>query len=123
MTGFDIVREGRPQKNIMIQSNRRNFLVSSSLASGAVLFGGMQSALSSERAGNIESIVSKYGSAVSSKTNAKGELHLKIKVKDHAKLAQELSNPNLPWDRVEAMEGNIIKLTGGANTVVLKHVV
>lgn len=105
----------------MIQSNRRNFLVSSSLASGAVFFGGVQSALSSERTGSIENIVSKYGSALSSGTNSKGELQIKVKVKNHASLAQELSNPNLPWQRIEALEGNVIKLTGGANTVVLKH--
>ena len=106
----------------MIQSNRRNFLLSSSLASGAVFFGGVQSVLSSERSGSVESIVSKYGSTLSSKTTANGELRLKVKVKDHANLAQEFSNPNLRWDRVEALEGNIIKLSGGDKTVFLKHV-
>ena len=106
----------------MIQSNRRNFLLSSSLASGAVFFGGLQSAFSSERSGGIESIVSKYGSTLSSKISDDGELRLEIKVKDHANLAQEFSNPNLPWERVEALEGNIIKLSGGDKTVVLKHV-
>jgi hypothetical protein len=82
----------------------------------------VQSVLSSEPSGSIESIVSKYGSTLGSKTSANGELRLKIKVKDHANLAQELSNPNLPWQRVEALEGNIIKLSGGDKTVVLKHV-
>ena len=106
----------------MIQSNRRNFLLSSSLASGAVFFGGMQSALSAERSGSIEGIVSKYGSTLSSQTSTNGELRLKVKVKDHANLAQEFSNPNLAWNRVEALEGNVIKLTGGDKTVLLKHV-
>jgi len=106
----------------MMQSNRRNFLLSSSLASGAVFFSSVQSVLSSESGGSIESIVSKYGSTLSSQTTANGELRLKVKVKDHASLAQEFSNPNIPWDRVEAMEGNIIRLIGGNKTVVLKHV-
>lgn len=103
-------------------SNRRNFLFSTSLASGAVFFGGVQSAFSSQYDGNINNIVSKYGSTLSCKKASNGELRMKVKVTNHANLAQQLSNPSLPWERIEVLEGNIIKLSGGNDTVLLKHV-
>ena len=103
-------------------SNRRNFLLSTSLASGAVFFGGVQSALSSQHDGDIHKIVSKYGSTLSSRKTSKGELRMKVKVTNHANLAQQLSDSKLPWERIEVLEDNMIKLSGGKETVLLKHV-
>lgn len=105
------------------QTSRRSFVISAGMASGATMLGGISAAFATAPVASVGSLVSSYGSKIGSRRLKNDSVEYRVEVRDYEKFANTFANQEkLAWDRVEALEGNVLKLSGRGQTIFLKHV-
>ena len=106
-----------------MSKDRRTFMIATGLAAGGALVGNLSAASQtpSTPQGEVDQIVSLYGSTLKTSKDAKGVTHLSVKPASHDKLRDVLSASDCPFGPVTATSQNTLEFSHRGQKFSISH--
>lgn len=98
-------------------------MIASGMAAGGALVGGLNAATQtpSTPEGEVDQLLSQYGSTEKISKDSKGVTHLRVKLSNHGKLRDVMSSANRPFDMVMATSRNTLEFSHQGQKFSVSH--
>ena len=106
-----------------MSKDRRTFMIATGLAAGGALVGSLNAATitPSTAEGEVDQIVSKYGSTLKASKDAKGVTHLQVKLTNHGRLRDIMTAKDCPFGAVMATSRNTLDFSHRGQQFSVSH--